>query len=62
MNEDEDTVDINAEFDEWQYELSLREKKLRLLVDFNSQAESFDELVGMLKEMNDLNLIDDIPN
>lgn len=62
MYEDEDTVDINAEFDEWQYELSLREKRLRLLVDFNSQAESFDEIVGMLKEMNDLNLIDDIPN
>lgn len=62
MYEDEDTVDINAEFDEWQYELSLREKRLRLLVDFNSQVESFDEIVGMLKEMNDLNLIDDIPN
>ena len=48
-----DIVDsINNEFDEYQSLLSLKEKKLRLLVDF-SDSEGQDQL---------LELIDDIRN
>lgn len=44
--------DINNEFDDYQSVLSLKEKKLRLLVDF-SDIEGQDQL---------LELIDDIRN
>jgi len=40
---------INKEFEEYQEDLKIREKKLKLLVSFN-QDESIDEVLNELKE------------
>ena len=46
-----DTVDgINKEFDEYQSLLSLKEKKLRLLVDLGNDDEC-NELISLLGEI-----------
>lgn len=45
-----DIVDrINDEFDEYQDELSIRERKLKLLVSFKEEDE-LDKLIGLLDE------------
>lgn len=45
-----DIVDrINDEFDEYQDELSIREKKLKLLVSFKEEDE-LDKLISLLDE------------
>lgn len=49
-----DIVDrINDEFDEYQDELSIREKKLKLLVSFKEEDE-LDELISLLGDMKDI--------
>lgn len=46
-----DTVDsINKEFDEYQSLLSLKEKKLKLLVDLGNDEEC-DKLISLLSDM-----------
>ena len=45
-----DTVDsINKEFDEYQLLLSLKEKKLKLLVDFSSY-DSYDDIINLIND------------
>lgn len=45
-----DTVnDINKEFDEYQLVLSLKEKKLKLLVDFSSY-DSYDDIINLIND------------
>ena len=52
-----DTVsDINNEFDDYQSLLSLKEKKLKLLVDLGNDKES-DELISLLGEVKDKNIV-----
>lgn len=48
-----DIVDrINNEFDDYQEELVLRNKKLKLLVDFSSDDEC-DKLISLLGDIKD---------
>ena len=52
-----DTVDgINKEFDEYQSLLSLKEKKLRLLVDFSDNDEC-DELISLLGDIKGKDIV-----
>ena len=52
-----DTVDgINKEFDEYQSLLSLKEKKLRLLVDLGNDDEC-NELISLLGEIKDKDIV-----
>lgn len=52
-----DTVnDINNEFDEYQSLLSLKEKKLRLLVDLGNDDEC-NELISLLGEIKDKDIV-----
>lgn len=44
---------INDEFDEYQDELSIREKKLKLLVSFKEEDE-LDKLISLLDEAKDI--------
>ena len=52
-----DTVDdINNEFDEYQSLLSLKEKKLKLLVDLGNDEEC-DNLISLLGDIKDKNIV-----
>ena len=52
-----DTVDgINNEFDEYQSLLSLKEKKLRLLVDLSNDDEC-DKLISLLCDTKDKDIV-----
>ena len=52
-----DTVnDINNEFDEYQSLLSLKEKKLRLLVDLGNDDEC-DKLISLLCDTKDKDIV-----
>ena len=52
-----DTVsDINNEFDEYQSLLSLKEKKLRLLVDLSNDDEC-DKLISLLSDTKDKDIV-----
>ena len=52
-----DTVDvINNEFDEYQSLLSLKEKKLKLLVDLGNDKEC-DNLISLLGEIKDKDIV-----
>ena len=52
-----DTVDsINNEFDEYQLVLSLKEKKLRLLVDLSNDDEC-DKLISLLCDTKDKDIV-----
>ena len=52
-----DTVDgINKEFDEYQSLLSLKEKKLRLLVDLGNDDEC-NELISLLSDIKDKDIV-----
>ena len=52
-----DTVDvINNEFDEYQSLLSLKEKKLKLLVDLGNDEEC-DNLISLLGEIKDKDIV-----
>lgn len=52
-----DTVDgINKEFDEYQSLLSLKEKKLKLLVDLGNDDEC-NELISLLSEIKDKDIV-----
>ena len=52
-----DSVDlINDQFDEYQSLLSLKEKKLRLLVDF-SDSDECDKLISLLGEIKDKDIV-----
>lgn len=52
-----DTVDdINKEFDEYQSLLSLKEKKLRLLVDLGNDDEC-NELISLLGEIKGKDIV-----
>ena len=52
-----DTVDsINKEFDEYQSLLSLKEKKLKTLVDLNNDNEC-SELISLLGEIKDKDIV-----
>ena len=52
-----DTVDsINKEFDEYQSLLSLKEKKLKLLVDLGNDDEC-NELISLLGEIKDKDIV-----
>lgn len=52
-----DTVDsINKEFDEYQSLLSLKEKKLRLLVDLGNDDEC-NELISLLGDIKDKDIV-----
>ena len=54
-----DTVnDINKEFDEYQSLLSLKEKKLRLLVDF-SDSDECDKLISLLGDIKKKDIVPD---
>ena len=54
-----DTVDgINKEFDEYQSLLSLKEKKLRLLVDF-SDSDECDKLISLLGDIKKKQIVPD---
>ena len=44
---------INDEFDEYQDELSIRERKLKLLVSFKEEDE-LDKLISLLDEAKDI--------
>lgn len=49
-----DIVDrINDEFNEYQDELSIRERKLKLLVSFKEENE-LDKLISLLGDMKDI--------
>ena len=48
--------DINNEFDEYQSLLSLKEKKLKLLVDFSDNDEC-DKLISLLGEVKDKDIV-----
>ena len=47
---------INNEFDEYQSVLSLKEKKLRLLVDLSNDDEC-DKLISLLCDTKDKNIV-----
>ena len=52
-----DEVDlINDQFDEYQSLLSLKEKKLRLLVDLGNDEEC-DNLISLLGEIKDKDIV-----
>ena len=52
-----DTVDvINNEFDDYQSLLSLKEKKLKLLVDLGNDNEC-NELISLLGEIKDKDIV-----
>lgn len=52
-----DTVDvINNEFDEYQLLLSLKDKKLKLLVDLGNDEEC-DNLISLLGEIKDKDIV-----
>ena len=52
-----DEVDsINKEFDEYQSLLSLKEKKLKLLVDLGNDEEC-DNLISLLGEIKDKDIV-----
>ena len=52
-----DTVDgINKEFDDYQSVLSLKEKKLKLLVDLGNDEEC-DNLISLLGEIKDKDIV-----
>ena len=52
-----DTVDvINNEFDDYQSLLCLKEKKLKLLVDF-SDSDECNELISLLGEIKDKDIV-----
>ena len=48
--------DINNEFDEYQSLLSLKDKRLRLLVDFSDNDEC-DKLISLLGEIKDKDIV-----
>ena len=48
--------DINNEFDEYQSVLSLKEKKLRLLVDLGNDDEC-DKLISLLCDTKDKDIV-----
>ena len=48
--------DINNEFDDYQSVLSLKEKKLRLLVDLGNNDEC-DELISLLGDIKDKDIV-----
>ena len=48
--------DINKEFDEYQSLLSLKEKKLRLLVDLSNDDEC-DKLISLLCDTKDKDIV-----
>ena len=47
---------INDQFDDYQLVLSLKEKKLKILVDLGNDKES-DELISLLGEIKDKNIV-----
>ena len=47
---------INDEFDEYQSVLSLKEKKLRLLVDLGNDGEC-DKLISLLSDIKDKDIV-----
>ena len=47
---------INDEFDEYQLVLSLKDKKLKLLVDLDNDNEC-NELISLLGEVKDKNIV-----
>ena len=52
-----DTVDgINKEFDDYQLVLSLKEKKLKTLVDLGNDKEC-DELISLLGDIKDKDIV-----
>lgn len=52
-----DEVDgINNEFDEYQLLLSLKEKKLKILVDF-SDSDECNELISLLGDIKDKDIV-----
>ena len=52
-----DTVDsINKEFDEYQSLLSVKEKKLKILVDLDNDNEC-NELISLLGEIKDKDIV-----
>ena len=52
-----DTVDgINKEFDKYQLVLSLKEKKLKILVDLGNDDEC-NELISLLGEIKDKDIV-----
>ena len=52
-----DTVDvINNEFDDYQSLLCLKEKKLKLLVDF-SDSDECNELISLLGDIKDKDIV-----
>ena len=52
-----DEVDgINKEFDDYQLLLCLKEKKLKLLVDF-SDSDKCDKLISLLGDIKDKNIV-----
>ena len=52
-----DTVDdINKEFDEYQSLLSLKEKKLKILIDLGNDNEC-NELISLLGEVKDKDIV-----
>ena len=52
-----DTVDgINKEFDKYQLVLSLKEKKLKLLVDLGNDEEC-NELISLLGDIKDKDMV-----
>ena len=52
-----DTVDvINKEFDEYQLVLSVKEKKLKLLVDLGNDDEC-NELISLLGDIKGKNIV-----
>ena len=52
-----DTVDgINKEFDEYQSKLLLKDKRLRLLVDFSDNDEC-DKLISLLDDIKDKDIV-----
>lgn len=48
--------DINNEFDDYQSVLSLKEKKLRLLVDLSNDDEC-DKLISLLSDIKDKDIV-----
>lgn len=52
-----DTVDdINKEFDKYQLLLSVKEKKLKILVDLGNDEEC-NELISLLSEIKDKDIV-----
>ena len=48
--------DINKEFDDYQLVLSLKEKKLKLLVDLGNDEEC-DNLISLLGQIKDKDIV-----